>query len=258
MIIKPRETGSGSTSTTVTIPGSDNQDSGNGGGSDISSGYDIGGPAGGIKLSWSPPAASNFGDPNTPYQWANNDWQIINTLTANDVIQVQNLLQKGIPGFSPGVVGSRYDTKTVSALKKAIIQFNALQQDQNNTGIRGKNFMQSLEYLAANPLIDGTGGGGAARTISLRDPNTLKKAFEGGAQTALGRTLSPEDMDKLVKSFNQLDTNYQRAASGGGIVMQPPDAGVFAEKQAEKMAPAEAQANDYSSYIGVLSQWMQG
>jgi len=256
MVMKPRETGSGSTGTPNTIPGSDNPDSGKDNDSGISNGYDIGGPAGGIKLNWSPPAASNFGDPNTPYQWKNNDWQIINTLTANDVIQVQNLLQKGMPGFTPGVVGSRYDTKTVSKLKEAIGLFNALQQDPTS-GIRGKNFMQSLEFLAANPVITGAGGGGA-RTVSLRDPNTLKKAFEGGAQTALGRTLSPEEMNQLVKSFNQLDTNYQRAASGGGIIVQPPDAGVYAEKQAEKLAPVEAEAYDYSSYIGALSDWMQG
>jgi hypothetical protein len=242
-------------STKATIPGSD---TGGGDGSDISSGFDIGAPAGGIKVDWKPPLASNFGDPQTPYTWKNNDWQIINTLTSKDVMQVQSLLQKAMPGFSPGVVGSRYDSKTVSKLKEAIIQFNALQQDPNNIGIRGKNFMQSLEYLAANPVLDGSSGGGAGRTISLRDPNTLKKAFEGGAQSALGRTLSPEDMDKLVKSFNQLDTSYQRAASGGGIVVQPPDAGVFAETQAEKLAPVEAEANDYMNYMGVLSQWMQG
>ena len=259
MVMKPKETGGSSTTTTVpttkvTIPGSD---IGGDDGSDISSGFDIGAPAGGIKVNWTPPLASNFGDPNTPYQWKNNDWQIINTLTSKDVMQVQALLQKAMPGFSPGVVGSRYDSKTVSKLKDAIIIFNALQQDPNNTGIRGKNFMQSLEYLAANPVLDGTSGG-AGRTVTLRDPNTLKKAFEGGAQNALGRTLSPEDMDKLLKSFNQLDTNYQRAASGGGIVVQPPDAGVFAEKQAEKFAPVEAESYDYMNYIGALSQWMQG
>jgi hypothetical protein len=242
-------------STKPTIPGSDTP--GGSGGSDILSGFDIGAPAGGIKVDWSPPLASNFGDPNTPYQWKNNDWQVLNTMDSKTILQVQTLLQKAFPGFSPGVAGSRYDSKTVSKLKDAIVTFNALQQDANNTGIRGKNLMQSLEYLAANPVLDGTSGG-AGRTISLRDPNTLKKAFEGGAQSALGRTLSPEDMDKLLKSFNQLDTNYQRAASGGGIVVQPPDAGVFAETQAEKLAPVEAEANDYMNYMGALSDWMQG
>ena len=43
-----------------------------------------------------------------------------------------------------------------------------------------------------------------------------------------------------------------------GAVIQPPNAEVFAETQAEKLAPAEAEAYDYSSYIGALSDWMQG
>jgi hypothetical protein len=65
-------------------------------------------------------------------------------------------------------------------------------------------------------------------------------------------------MNKLVNSFNQLDMNYQRAAAGGGIVTQPPNAEVFAETQAEKMAPVEAESYDYMNYMGALSKWMQG
>jgi hypothetical protein len=86
----------------------------------------------------------------------------------------------------------------------------------------------------------------------------LKKAFEGGAQSALGRTLSEQEMNRLVQAYNQLDKQYQMGAATGGAITQPPNAEVFAEKQAEKLSPEEAEAHDYSSYIGVLSDWMQG
>jgi hypothetical protein len=65
-------------------------------------------------------------------------------------------------------------------------------------------------------------------------------------------------MNKLVQAYNQLDKQYQMGAATGGTITQPPNAEVFAETQAEKMAPVEAESYDYMNYMGALSKWMQG
>jgi hypothetical protein len=158
------------------------------------------------------------------------------------------------PGYRASV-GNRSDPKLKSYFGKALTQINLLNSDPSSP-TRGMTLDQALAYLAKNPVGDVDGSG--LPTIRLNDPDTLKKAFTGGAQSALGRSLSEQEMTKLVEAYNQLDRQYQMGTTKGGTVMQPPNAEVFAETQAEKLSPEEAEANDYSSYIGVLSDWMQG
>jgi hypothetical protein len=214
---------------------------------------------GGIDPNYKIPFALNapWGTVEKPHKYITDDLNILYKISTEKLIAYQTLLMKAIPGYRP-VLGNRADPKLKSVFGQALTQINALNAPDDSP-TRGKSLDDALASLAANP-IGGMNGDSGLPKFRLNDPDTLKKAFESGAQSALGRTLSPEDMNKLVNSFNQLDMNYQRAAAGGGgtTATQAPDAGVFAETQAEKMAPAEAEANDYSSYIGVLSDWMQG
>lgn len=208
---------------------------------------------GGIDPNYTMP--QSYGTAEKPYGFETKDLNIIYKISTDKLIAYQTQLMAAFPGYRASV-GNRSDPKLKSYFGKALTQINLLNSDATSP-TRGMTLDQALAYLSKNPVAD-TGGSGLPK-FRLNNPDTLKKAFEGGAQVALGRTLSPEDMDKLVKSFNQLDMDYQRAAAGGGgtTATQAPDAAVFAEKQAEKMAPAEAEANDYSSYIGVLSDWMK-
>ena len=208
---------------------------------------------GGIDPNYTMP--QTYGTAEKPYGFETKDLNIIYKISTDKLIAYQTQLMAAFPGYRASV-GNRSDPKLKSYFGKALTQINLLNSDATSP-TRGMTLDQALAYLSKNPVAD-TGGSGLPK-FRLNNPDTLKKAFEGGAQVALGRTLSPEDMDKLVKSFNQLDMDYQRAAAGGGgtTATQAPDAAVFAEKQAEKMAPAEAEANDYSSYIGVLSDWMK-
>jgi hypothetical protein len=218
---------------------------------------DAGTALGGIDPNYKIPFPLNapWGTVEKPHKYITDDLNILYKISTEKLIAYQTLLMKAIPGYRP-VLGNRADPKLKSVFGQALTQINALNAPDDSP-TRGKSLDDALAILAANP-VGGMNGGSGLPTFRLNDPDTLKKAFEGGAQTALGRTLSPEDMNKLVNSFNQLDMNYQRAAAGGGTVTQPPNAEVFAETQAEKLSPAEAEANDYSSYIGVLSDWMQG
>jgi hypothetical protein len=215
-----------------------------------------GSPLGGIDPNYSPPYKVNepWGTVDKPHTFTTNDINLIYIISSDKLISYQGLLQKAIPGYVASS-GNKSDPRLKSAFSKALTQINLINSDPTSP-LRGKSLDEALAYLAKNPVP--AQGGGGLKTFRLNDPDTLKKAFEGGAQSALGRTLSEQEMNKLVNSFNQLDMNYQRAAAGGGTVTQAPNAEVFAETQAEKMAPVEAESYDYMNYMGALSKWMQG
>lgn len=210
-----------------------------------------GSPLGGIDPNYQIP--KTWGTVDKPYTFTTNDINIIYKISTDKLTSYQDLLKKAVPGYIPSS-GNRSDPRLKSAFSKALTQINLINSDPASP-LRGKSLDEALAYLSKNPV---PAQGGGLKTFRLNDPDTLKKAFEGGAQSALGRTLSPEDMNKLVQAYNQLDKQYQMGAATGGTITQPPSAEVFAAKQAEKIAPAEAEAYDYSSYIGALSDWMQG
>jgi len=213
-------------------------------------------PLGGIDPNYSMPFDLNkpWGTVDAPHAFTTNDINIIYKISTDKLTSYQTQLMAAFPGYKPSL-GNRADSKLKSVFSKALTQINLLNSDPTSP-LRGKSLDDAIAYLAKNPV--GSFGGSGLPTIRLNDPDTLKKAFTGGAQSALGRSLSEQEMNKLVQAYNQLDTQYQMGAKTNGAVMQPPNAEVFAETQAEKLAPAEAEANDYSSYIGVLSDWMQG
>lgn len=211
-----------------------------------------GSPLGGIDPNYQMP--KSWGTVDAPYTFTTRDINIIYKISTDKLTSYQGLLQKAIPGYIPSS-GNKSDPRLKSAFSKALTQINLLNSDPTSP-LRGKSLDEALAYLAKNPVP--ASGGSGLPTIRLNDPDTLKKAFTGGAQSALGRSLTEQEMNKLVQAYNQLDTQYQMGTKTNGAVMQPPNAEVFAETQAEKMSPAEAEANDYSSYIGVLSDWLKG
>ena len=205
---------------------------------------------GGIDPNYKIP--TDWGTVDKPHTFTTDDINIIYKVSTDKLTSYQTQLMAAFPGYKPSL-GNKADPKLKSVFSKALTQINILNSDPASP-IRGKSLDEALAYLSKNPVAS---VGGSLPTFRLNNPDSLKKAFEGGAQSALGRTLSEADMNKLVQAYNQLDKQYQMAASSGGTVVQPPTAEIFAEKQAEKMAPTEAQANDYSTYIGVLSDWMK-
>lgn len=213
---------------------------------------DTGTMLGGIDPNYTMP--TSYGTADKPYGFETKDLNIIYKISTDKLTSYQTQLMAAFPGYRASV-GNRSDPKLKSYFGKALTQINLLNSDPSSP-TRGMTLDQALAYLAKNPVGDVDGSG--LPTIRLNDPDTLKKAFTGGAQSALGRSLSEQEMTKLVEAYNQLDRQYQMGTTKGGTVMQPPNAEVFAETQAEKLSPEEAEANDYSSYIGVLSDWMQG
>jgi hypothetical protein len=88
----------------------------------------------------------------------------------------------------------------------------------------------------------------------------LRKPFERGAQATIGQTFTPEQTKKLETQFAQMETQYQQGAAtgAGGTVIQPPDPTAFAQEQARKLQPTAAKATEYSDYMGILSELLQG
>ena len=210
-------------------------------------------PLGKVRPGYTIP--TDWGTPDAPRTYIPDDINIIFKSTKTDLVRYNDLLMKAVPGFRPMSVGNPTDTKFQSAFLKALTAINIINQGANSP-IAGKSLDESLVYLSKNPVISGNTG--SIATYRLSNPDDLKNVFKSASQSTIGRTLGDEELNKLVKAFQQQEVQYQQASAGGGMVTKNPDAAVFAEKQIEKMVPTEAEANDYSSYIGVLSDWMQG
>lgn len=208
--------------------------------------------AGGIDPNYKAPDKSVFNNPTNPYLYKSNDWQIILKIPKDQVVGIQTKLMQAFPGFKPGVLGRINDDKTIAKVKDLLGYINT------DEAIRGADLIRALDYYAKNPLEIPAASQKAA--VRLTSPIDLRKPFERGAQAAIGQRLAPEQTQKMVTEFGQMETQYQRGAAtgAGGTVIQPPDPTAFAEQQARKLQPTAAKATEYSDYMGVLSELLQG
>lgn len=208
--------------------------------------------AGGVDPDWKAPDQSVFNNRTTPYLYKSNDWQILLKIPKNSILGVQNKLMQAFPGWKPGVLGRANDDKTISKFKDLLGYINT------DEALRGSDYMKALEYFAKNPLEIPAASQKAA--VRLTSPIDLRKPFERGAQATIGQILAPKQTKKMEQEFAQMETQYQRGAAtgAGGTVIQPPDPTAFAEEKARKLQPTAAKATEYSDYMGVLSQLLQG
>ena len=208
--------------------------------------------AGGIDPTWKAPDKSVFNNPTTPYLYLSNDWQIILKTPKDQVIGLQTKLMQAFPGWKPGVMGRINDDKTIAKVKDLLGYINT------DEAIRGADLTRALDYYAKNPLEVQAASQRAA--VRLTNPIDLRPSFERGAQATIGQTFTPEQTKKLETQFAQMETQYQRGAAtgAGGTVIQPPDPTAFAQEQARKLQPTAAKATEYSDYMGILSELLQG
>jgi hypothetical protein len=213
-----------------------------------------GGPvyAGGIDPTYKAPDKSVFNNKSNPYSYKSNDWQMILTMPKEQILGFQTKLMQAFPGWKPGVLGRINDDKTITKVKDLISYINT-----DNT-VKGADLMTALEYYAKNPLEVQAASQRAA--VRLTNPIDLRKPFERGAQAAIGQKLAPEQTKQMGTQFAQMETDYQQGAAtgAGGTVIQPPDPTAFAEEKARKLQPTAAKATEYSDYMGVLSELLQG
>jgi hypothetical protein len=208
--------------------------------------------AGGVNPTYKAPDKSVFNNPTTPYLYKSDDWQIILKMPKEEILGFQTKLMQAFPGWKPGVLGRINDDKTITKVKDLISYINT-----DNT-VKGADLMTALVYYAKNPLEVQAASQKAA--VRLTSPVDLRKPFERGAQATIGQRLAPAQTKQMETQFAQMETDYQRGVStgAGGTVIQPPDPTAFAEEKARKLQPTAAKATEYSDYMGVLSELLQG
>jgi len=208
--------------------------------------------AGGIDPEWKAPDQSVFNNKSTPYLYLSNDWQIILKTPKDQVIGLQTKLMQAFPGWKPGVLGRINDDKTIAKVKDLLGYINT------DEAVRGADIQTALEYYAKNPLEVQAASQRAA--VRLTNPIDLRQPFERGAQAVIGQRLAPEQTKKMETEFAKLETQYQQGAAtgAGGTVIQAPDPTAFAQEQARKLQPTAAKATEYSDYMGILSELLQG
>jgi hypothetical protein len=208
--------------------------------------------AGGIDPFYKAPDKSVFNNKSNPYFYKADDWQIILKTPKDQVVGLQNKLMQAFPGWKPDVLGRINDKKTRNKVEELLYYINS------DDTIKGADIQTALDYYAKNPLEIPTAPQRAA--VRLTSPIDLRPSFERGAQAAIGEALRPAQTKKLVTEFGQMETQYQRGAAtgAGGTVVQPPDPTAFAEERARKLKPTAAKATEYSDYMGILSELLQG
>lgn len=239
--------------TTTTVPVDPEEEDKTTGGSGVVD-FGITGPtyAGGVNPNYKAPDKSVFNNPTTPYLYKSDDWQIILKTPKDQVVGLQNQLMKAFPGWKPGVLGRINDDKTIAKVKDLLGYINT------DEVVKGADIQTALNYYAKNPLEIPTTSQRAA--VRLTSPIDLRPSFERGAQAVIGQRLAPEQTKKMVTEFGQMETEYQRGAAtgAGGTVVQPPDPTAFAQERARKLQPTAAKATEYSDYMGILSELLQG
>jgi hypothetical protein len=249
--IMPQDGSDSSSTTSTTIPPVDPR-TGASGATTLPSVVTKPSYAGGIDPEWVAPDKSVFNNPNNPYFYKSNDWQIILKTPKDQVVALQTKLMQAFPGWKPGVLGRINDDKTIAKVKDLLGYVNT------DEAVKGADIQTALEYYAKNPLEVQAASQKAA--VRLTNPIDLRKPFERGAQAAIGEVFSPQQTKKMEQEFAQMETQYQKGAAtgAGGTVIQPPDPTAFAEEQARKLQPTAAKATEYSDYMGILSQLLQG
>lgn len=200
---------------------------------------------------WKAPTSAELNNVSEPYIYKENDWQIILGVKPDVFLGIQNNLMKAFPGWKPDStrVG---DYKTIQKFGEFL---KILSYDGSGVS---RDWGKALPYFAENPLKIPTAN--KVPAIRLTSPIDLRPSFERGAQAVIGETFTPEQTKKLEKQFAQMETQYQRGAAtgAGGTVVQPPDPTAFAQEQARKLQPTAAKATEYSDYMGILSELLQG
>ena len=153
--------------------------------------------AGGVDPSYKAPGKDKFNNPLQKYTYTTKDWQMLLSMSKDDVISVQQQLMKAYPGFKPRALGDRTDPKTITYFKYALGRIN-----QEPT-IQGQDIMTALPWMIANPLPTSSTSGLSA--FKLTSPIDLKTIFNKTAPSVVGRQLDDADLNKLVSAYQTLE-----------------------------------------------------
>lgn len=132
-------------------------------------------------------------------------------------------------GFSYGT----WDAKTANAYKQVLALANRAGIDENEA------FAQYLR----SPVFDASASRRTPFRAELPNPDDLRKRIDEAATEEIGRGLSPEERETLVKVYSSLVATTQRraydTAETGGSVTDAPSFDTFVENELERRHPDE-------------------
>lgn len=213
--------------------------------------------AGGITVDekgagYKPPAPALFSpaaQSTAPYLYTNQDWQILLKLTGPELISLQNGLMRAYPQqYKPANLKLNSDPQTVRYFKNLLAQINT------NPALTGKTWLEGVDYLAKNPILPTTPVATALNQFKLSNPLDVKAVINATAEKTLGRKLSAEDVDRLTKTYQTMETTEGMSVGKGNAqaIMSAPSAETFTLDSLEKMYPKETNVRKFGSYIEAL------
>ena len=162
---------------------------------------------------------------------------------------IQKELQAaGFYGNASSVFGG-WNQQTETAVKDALLQYIKVSE---GAGVP-VSFLDFLKNQAtANQGINGNGqggGGGAPSTPILTDPDTLANYAQKAAQAALGRALTPAEVNKFVAEFHgEQIQSYTDAAHHQGLSSLKDDPRASAIQYVAQANPKEYDQHQIQGY----------
>lgn len=183
------------------------------------------------------------------------------SLSTNDLAQVK-LGLVAIGALDPDSVGL-LNVKDITSSPKIQAGFNRL------VGVAQANGMQWQQLLGRMinngetfaGLGAGPGGGpGAARPqIRLTNPDNLRTIAQDVAMRTLGRGLMPDEAERFVTSYQDMERNYQMSLAGGaGEVTSAPAADVAAETMLRQEFEQEYDVYQMGSTLDTFQRILAG
>jgi hypothetical protein len=191
-------------------------------------------------------------------------WQIMAQFQAMSYNDPQRyaMLQQALAAGPWGKVNINgvFDKSTEDALGQAMLQYVKLSMGTEAAPVwkdpkTGKKSGGLVAYLL-NSAATAQAHGGAGTSIQqstqpvvLTDPAAVRQAALQAAQEALGQSISGDQLDKFVQSFQSAQTTAQTQL--GGTIKQP-DLSSDAMAFVQKSNPDEFKANQRMSYLDQL------
>lgn len=173
-------------------------------------------------------------------QYFEGDEYDIATLDQEAVIGLQKQLKQGgyfLPNetFNSGIVRE----STLSAYKRALVDANL-------------SFMSLDQVLERSLTTPYSGGTGTLKKYKVTSAADLQNVFDKTSQSVLGRTLDTEQLNNLVKTYQ--DTELTSLKSQAGVSAQAPSAQAFGETRIEETNQDESDAYKFAQYAQVFEK----
>lgn len=126
----------------------------------------------------------------------------------------------------------------------------ALTEAMDESNVLGLELDNWLQQKASSSPRRTTGG--ATRTYSTTNTQDLVRIVNQVAQDTIGRKLTDEEASRFAQQYQSQEVSFQKAAYGGGTVMQAPSLETSAMSFIQQARPKEEAGYKYLGYMNQL------